>query len=189
MRVPIAIASALTLTLSPASAQTRKPSPAAGTAKTYIDAIYREYERTGKQPDRRVFAPELAALIVRDGVLAEKQGEPNLLDFGLLCNCQDDEGMRFATSVVSTSASAAVIRVNTAYKASPAKQQSSFNLRLTRTVAGWRVADIITFGQYGGSLVARLKKGLGVTASAASLKSAPQLAFATMPPMQPSTAG
>ena len=164
MRIGRSIGVVATLVLITVSATNLAAPTQPGGAKAFVDSLYRQYERAGKPPaDQRVFTPELAGLIARDGAIAAKSGEPNLIDYGLLCSCNDDGGMRFATALVSSTPTTALIRVTGSVAGSPPTKP--FTLRLSSTADGWRVADIVTGGPLGGSLLATLRKGLGNIAS------------------------
>ena len=113
----------------------------AETRKAFLVRIYASYHDRNFNPlthPDRYFAPRLKAAIDADSQLAK--GEVGYVDGDPICQCQDAEGLRArVASVQQLSRDRAVVRVLIAlhgYKPRPAR------LSLTRTRAGWRIADI-----------------------------------------------
>lgn len=124
----------------------------------FVDQVY-EAEIAGKRPeaDMKLFAPELASLIARDTAIATRAGEPNLIDYDIICSCQDADGLRAVPTVVQQTTTAAIVRVRLTYGGNHPKVVT---MKLQRLPRGWLIADIITTGPYGGSLLANLRDGL-----------------------------
>ena len=117
------------------------PAPAAETPRAFVERIYAGYRSRDFSPFKRPerwFAPALLAAIEEDARLAK--GEVGYLDGDPICQCQDAEGLRArVASVQQQRSDRAVVRVLIAlhgYRPRPAR------LSLTRTRAGWRIADI-----------------------------------------------
>lgn len=122
--------------------------------RAFLEALYRHYP-TADTPDGfdptggdapKVFTSALAALIDRDR--ASAGGEVGALDGDPLCDCQDDGGMTVDIGLVSRigpeSARAVVVLTFTA--ATPPEIRR-LTVKLARTKAGWRIADIESPGE------------------------------------------
>lgn len=140
------------------------PPTSAQSAKAFVDGIYRpwtaalaRHQEYAAPNDQRLYTPEMAQLFARDAAAARRGGGVNLIDYVVLCSCQDDTGMRVATSVVSANESAAAVRVSLTFGGA---DSSTMILRLQKLAAGWRIADVVTTGRFGGSLRQRLHDGL-----------------------------
>jgi hypothetical protein len=92
----------------------------------------------------RVFDPSLLALIRADQKAANGE-EPDYMDADVLCQCQDDEGLRWSIQTVATtgpSNATARVRLQFPYE----HKTDMVTLQLTRTAQGWRIHDIVGEG-------------------------------------------
>jgi len=115
---------------------------AADTPRGFVAAVYAHYRNHDyspfKQPEK-VFAPPLLAAIKEDERLA--QGEVGYLDGDPLCDCQDYERITATiTGYQKLTPGLANVRVHVDLGL---KQARDLKLKLARTRAGWRIADIV----------------------------------------------
>ena len=155
------IAAALTLAATPAIAA--PPTPAQS-AKAFVDGIYRpwiaalaRHQDYVPPSDARLWTPEMAQLFARDQAAARRGGGTNLIDYVVLCSCQDDTGLRETSEIVSANDASAAVRVTLRFEGA---ETSTMILRLQKLPVGWRIADVVTTGRFGGSLRQRLHEGL-----------------------------
>ena len=155
---------ATVLALASAPAQAVPPPTPAQASKAFVDGIYRQWTAAlaRHQPytpssDARLWTPEMAQLFTRDAAAARRGGGVNLIDYVVLCSCQDDTGLRATSSVVSANEGAAAVRVTLTFEGA---ETSTILLRLQKLAVGWRIADVVTTGRFGGSLRQRLHEGL-----------------------------
>jgi hypothetical protein len=127
-----------------ALALTAAPASAAETPRHFVGRLYAGYRRQDYSPLARpasVFAPPLAAAIDEDRRLSGD--EVGFLDGDPVCDCQDPAGLRARIAQLSPRGSAeATVRVTLRFGASG--EGRILTLRLVRTAAGWRVADVAT---------------------------------------------
>ena len=142
---------AIALTLAAAAAPA-SDTPAAS-AKRFVDGLY---SASGPElPDDQIYAPDLARLIARAEVVANKKDDPDLVG-NALCDCQDLEGLKARAAVVSATPVAASVRV---VLTGGVDGTARFLLKLVRTPRGWRLADSIA--EPGGSYAQNLKREIG----------------------------
>ena len=111
--------------------------------RAFVERIYANYAREDYSPfvhPDRVFAPVLNAAIKEDERLAN--GEVGLLDGDPLCDCQDTGGMRSSVASVTGSRGQATARVVVSWQGT--SDRRDIRLKLIRTPAGWRIADVTT---------------------------------------------
>jgi len=119
---------------------------AAATAQTpreFVERLYANYRTESYSPlehSERVFAPRLNAAIKEDWRLA--RGEVGFLDGDPICSCQDTGGMHSRVVSVAGSGNAATAHVWLKWEGE--KNGRDIRLKLARTAAGWRVADVGT---------------------------------------------
>lgn len=115
---------------------------AAASPRAFVEHLYAAYRNERWSPLARpasVFAPPLAAAINEDRRLSGD--EVGFLDGDPVCDCQDPAGLR-ATILALTPAgrSAVAVRVEVRF----GDDRRLLTLRLARTPAGWRIADVAT---------------------------------------------
>jgi hypothetical protein len=118
-------------------------SSVAETPKAFLERIYANYAHEDYSPfvhPERVFAPQFLSAIKEDERLAH--GEVGFLDGDPLCDCQDTGGMHSSIASVAGSRGSAVARITISWQGTG--EHSDIRLRLVRTAAGWRVADVGT---------------------------------------------
>jgi hypothetical protein len=117
--------------------------PAAESPRAFVERLYAGYRDSDYNPlDRpdRIFAPPLVAEIRRDWRLSRE--EVGYMDADPLCQCQDATRLRAAIGDVRASAGrVATARVRIDFGGS---DRRDLRLKLIRTGAGWRIADIAT---------------------------------------------
>ncbi|MEA2998685.1 MAG: hypothetical protein QOK17_518 [Sphingomonadales bacterium] len=120
------------------------PVPAAETPRHFVERLYAGYRRQDYSPLARptlVFAPPLAAAISEDRRLSGD--EVGFLDGDPVCDCQDPAGLRARIAELPPRGPAeATIRVTLRFGQS--REGRLLTLRLARTAAGWRIADVAT---------------------------------------------
>ena len=113
----------------------------AETPRAFVTRLYAAYHTGRFSPfihPERVFTPRFVAAIKEDGRLF--RDEVGFLDADPICQCQDLAGLRAAVGEVrQPSPAAADVRVTLRFDGSNPR---SIRLKLARTPAGWRVADI-----------------------------------------------
>jgi len=132
-------------------------------ALAFLQRIYGTYEKSDKAVDiaserkaERYFVPSLARLIGRDIAEAAKRKEVGRLDIDPFIGGQDWSPTKIELGVA---AGATSDRATGTARFVPAggKEQTTVTLDLTKTGAGWRIADIHWAGQ-SDSLVTLLTK-------------------------------
>jgi Protein of unknown function (DUF3828) len=116
---------------------------AAQTARAFVDRLYAQYSNENYSPfehSERIFAPGLNAAIKEDERLAH--GEVGFLDGDPICDCQDTGGMH--SRVLSVAVTGGNATAHVLLKWEGEKDSRDIQLRLVRTAAGWRVADVGT---------------------------------------------
>ena len=120
------------------------PAPAAETPRHFVERLYAAYRRASWNPlarPARVFAPPLAAAIDEDRRLSGD--EVGFLDGDPVCDCQDPAGLR-ARILGLTPGGRASATVRVTLRFGDDGDGRRLTLRLARTAAGWRIADIAT---------------------------------------------
>lgn len=114
---------------------------AAETPRAFVTRLYAAYHTGSFSPfvhAERVFTPRFVAAIKEDGRLF--RDEVGFLDADPICQCQDLAGLRAEIREVRQPPPAAAdVRVTLRFDGSDPR---SIRLKLARTAAGWRVADI-----------------------------------------------
>jgi hypothetical protein len=117
--------------------------PAADTPRAFVESLYAAYRDEDYSPFRRpgrVFAPPFVAALAEDSRLF--RDEIGFIDADPLCQCQDHSGMKAETGAARPiSARRAEVPVRLRFGAADVRD---IRLKLVRTPAGWRVADIAT---------------------------------------------
>jgi hypothetical protein len=117
--------------------------PVAESPKAFLERLYAGYRNPDYDPLARpeqIFAPALVAAIREDSRLS--LDEVGYMDADPLCQCQDSEGLQAAIGEVRASGGrAAAARVRIAFRG---PDRRDLRLKLVRTAAGWRIADIAT---------------------------------------------
>ncbi|HEX3423834.1 MAG TPA: DUF3828 domain-containing protein [Sphingomicrobium sp.] len=111
--------------------------------RDFVQRIYSSYRDSTFSPlvhPETIFAPRLSAAIRKDQEFA--QGEVGFVDGDPLCDCQDTGGMRSRIISVTASGPRAVARVSIRF--SGTNDSRDLRLKLIRTAAGWRIADVGT---------------------------------------------
>jgi hypothetical protein len=115
---------------------------AAASPRGFVERLYAAYRSERWSPLARpasVFAPPLAAAIREDRRLSGD--EVGFLDGDPVCDCQDPAGLRATILAVTPDGRAdATVRVEVRF----GDDRRFLTLRLARTAAGWRVADVAT---------------------------------------------
>jgi hypothetical protein len=115
----------------------------AETPRAFLERVYAEYRDEDYSPlahPRRIFAAPLVAAIAEDGRLSGD--EVGYMDADPLCQCQDPDEMRpLIRQVLRPTPTTATADIVLAFGAS---DRRALRIRLVRTRAGWRVADIAT---------------------------------------------
>lgn len=123
-----------------AAAAAPAPAAAAETPRRFVERVYAGYRDPDFSPlkrPERVFAPPLVTAI-REEARASR-GEVGFMDADPLCDCQDPAGMRpSVTEAARTGPAAARVRVALHF----GSETRNLSLKLVRTAAGWRIADI-----------------------------------------------
>jgi hypothetical protein len=118
------------------------PATAAETPRHFVERLYAAYRSERWSPlarPRRIFAPPLAAAIDEDRRLSGD--EVGFLDGDPICDCQDPAGLRATILALRPDGRSAVtVRVEVRF----GDDRRLLTLRLARTAAGWRIADVAT---------------------------------------------
>ena len=119
------------------------PAVPAETPRAFLARIYAPYERG--QPNvfahpERLFAPPLVRAMREDSRLSN--GEVGVLDYDPLCQCQEAGGIRPKVRELLVSGPSAVAFVTISWPGGTDRRD--LILRLARTAAGWRIADVST---------------------------------------------
>jgi hypothetical protein len=111
--------------------------------RAFVERLYAGYRDPDYDPLARpdhIFAPALVAAIREDRRLSSE--EVGYMDADPLCQCQDAAGLRAAIDRIRPSGrTGAEARVRIAFGGS---DRRDLRLKLVRTAAGWRIADIAT---------------------------------------------
>jgi hypothetical protein len=111
--------------------------------RAFVERIYAGYRDSDYNPlarPRRIFAAPLVAAIREDRRLS--RDEVGFMDADPLCQCQDAAGLRPRFGEVErTGRRTATAGIRLDFGGS---DRRDLRLRLVRTAAGWRVADIVT---------------------------------------------
>jgi hypothetical protein len=129
--MPIAIAALLLAAASPPAG------PQAVVEGVY--ALYRNPDFNTFDHAERYFTPKLAKAMNDDATM--DPGEVGFLDYDPLCQCQDDSGMKTKVRSETQKGNTADVRVAVYFGT---RDQRDIRLKLERTPAGWRIADIAT---------------------------------------------
>lgn len=128
----LALAAALLASASPAES-----------ARAFVERVYAGYREPDYNPlahPRRIFAPALVAAIREDQRLSSD--EIGYMDADPLCQCQDSSGVRPAIREIGQPGrNKANVHITLDFGGSDRRE---LRLRLVRTPAGWRVADVAT---------------------------------------------
>ncbi|HYI38866.1 MAG TPA: hypothetical protein VE053_00945 [Allosphingosinicella sp.] len=110
---------------------------------SFVERLYSGYSDPDYSPlarPRRVFAPPLVAAIREDARLS--RDEVGYMDADPLCQCQDPAGLRPTIREIGRpSRNSATVQILLDFGGSDRRE---LRLRLVRTAAGWRVADVVT---------------------------------------------
>lgn len=147
----------------PAIAMPASQTPAAS-AKAFVDGLYRPWIAALKRgndnyrlkDDESVYVPELAALIRKDERISARTNEVGVIDWVILCSCQDDGGLGYSINVPAATATNATAKVALSFAG---KYAQTLTLKLVKLPAGWRIADVGD-GSEMPSLLALLRKEL-----------------------------
>lgn len=105
---------------------------------TRLYAAYRDPDYSPLRRPDRVFAPAFVAALKEDARLF--RDEIGFIDADPICQCQDPGGMKAeVTAVARSGPAAAMVRVALRFGSA---DRRDVGLKLVRTPAGWRVADI-----------------------------------------------
>ncbi len=119
------------------------PAPPAEAPRAFVERLYAGYRDPDYNPlahKRRIFAPPLVAAIDEDARLS--RDEIGYMDADPLCQCQDSSGLRPTIGAVGRLTRwTATANVQLGFGDS---DHRTLRLRLVRTAAGWRIADIAT---------------------------------------------
>ncbi|HEY5722393.1 MAG TPA: DUF3828 domain-containing protein [Allosphingosinicella sp.] len=119
------------------------PAPPAETPRAFVERIYSGYRDPDYNPlakPKRIFAPPLVAAIREDVRLS--RDEVGYMDADPICQCQDSAGLRYSIEALGPeSTKSATARIGLNFGDSDRRE---LILRLVRTKAGWRIADIAT---------------------------------------------
>lgn len=149
-----------------AAAAPQAPVPAVS-AKAFVDGLYRPWVaalkrdpnglRVGSMPrdDTSVYTPELAGLLAKDARISRRTGDVGVIDWVILCSCQDDGGLAAKVTVPVATATSATAKVALSFGG---KDNRTLTLKLVRLPVGWRIADV-SDGEMP-SLLRLLHKGL-----------------------------
>lgn len=126
---------------------TAAPPPPAQAVKAFVEGIYKPWLAALKrgnamyQPprDERLYVPELAALMKKDERISNRTNEVGVIDWVVLCSCQDDAGLGYRVTVPAASATAATAKVTLSFGG---KYSNTLTLKLVKLPQGWRIADV-----------------------------------------------
>jgi hypothetical protein len=117
------------------------PAQAAESPRAFVEHLYAGYREQDYNPlarPDRIFAPPLVAAIAEDARLSHD--EVGYMDADPLCQCQDPAGLRpVVEEVRATARDRATARILLDFGAA---DRRGLTLRLVRTRAGWRIADV-----------------------------------------------
>src|SRR5688572_4043961 len=119
------------------------PAPPAETPRAFVERLYAGYRDPDYDPlakPGRIFAPALVAAIREEVRLS--RDEVGYMDADPICQCQDAAGLRHSIEEIGQAAGkTATARLRLDLGDS---DRRGLTLRLVRTKAGWRIADIAT---------------------------------------------
>ena len=117
--------------------------PPAESPRAFVERLYAGYREPDYNPlarPGRIFAAPLVAAIREDRRLS--RDEIGYMDADPLCQCQDSSGLQPTIGeAVSTSRRDATVPIQLGFGGPDGE---TIRLRLVRTGAGWRIADIAT---------------------------------------------
>ncbi|MFL6858925.1 MAG: DUF3828 domain-containing protein [Allosphingosinicella sp.] len=124
--------------------------PPGETPRAFVERLYAGYRRSDYSPlarPERVFAPALVAAIREDVRLS--RDEVGFMDADPLCECQDPAGLHAGIVSLQQAGAGATVRVAIRFGPAPAPPDNrrALTLRLVRTGAGWRIADLASADQ------------------------------------------
>ena len=61
--------------------------------------------------DESVYVPELSALLNKDQRISNRTGDVGVIDWVILCSCQDDGGLGYRVTVPAATATTAIAKV------------------------------------------------------------------------------
>jgi hypothetical protein len=114
----------------------------AETPRHFVERVYAGYRDPDFSPlkrPERVFAPALVAAMREEARLS--RGEVGFMDADPLCECQDPSGLRPSVTDAAPIRPAAA-RVRVTLRFGEGGELRELTLRLVRTAAGWRIADV-----------------------------------------------
>lgn len=127
------------------------PASPAASAKAFVEGLYKPWiaslkrdssaDRTGYMPkdDESVYMPELSALLNKDQRISNRTGDVGVIDWVILCACQDDAGLGYRVTVPQATAKAATAKVALSFAG---QYSSTLTLKLVKLPQGWRIADV-----------------------------------------------
>ncbi|MEO5937453.1 MAG: hypothetical protein ABIQ43_00415 [Sphingomonas sp.] len=142
------------------------PSPAVS-AKAFVEGLYKPWiaslkrssdaDRTGYMPkdDESVYVPELSALLNKDQRISNRTGDVGVIDWVILCSCQDDSGLGYRVTVPAATAKTATAKVALSFGGT---YDRTLTLKLVKLPRGWRIADVVDTEMP--SLLAHLRREL-----------------------------
>lgn len=154
----------LLLLVTPAVAAPASP---AASAKAFVEGLYKPWiaslkrdsgaDRTGYMPkdDESVYTAELSALLDKDQRISNRTGDVGVIDWVILCSCQDDTELGYRVTVPQATAKAATAKVALSFGGT---YDHTLTLKLVRLPQGWRIADVADTDMP--SLLALLRKEL-----------------------------
>lgn len=121
----------------------------APSAKAFLDSIYSPWMKHVREgangdyawpADDRVYAPELSALLKQDRQIAARNHDAPLIDWVVLCACQDDGAVLSANvNVIASTADTATAKIVLTFQGNEA---DTLTMRLKKLPQGWRIADV-----------------------------------------------
>lgn len=134
----------LLLALPAMAAESTAPS-----AKEFLDNIYSPWMKHVREnadgdyawpADDRVYVPELSALLKQDKQIAARNHDAPLIDWVVLCACQDDGAVLSANvNVMASAADTATAKIALTFQGNEA---DTLTMRLKKLPQGWRIADV-----------------------------------------------
>lgn len=138
---------AIGLMLALAVPATASPPTPAASAKAFVEGLYRPWIAALKrgsntyQPksDASTYALELLALLQKDQRISKRTGDVGVIDWVILCSCQDDAGLGYKVEVPSATATNATAKVALTFGGN---DSTTLTLKLVKLPQGWRIADV-----------------------------------------------
>lgn len=131
--------------------------PTAAAPRDFVSSLYRRYESGNLNPFPRpssVYAPDLVRQMALNGKL-HGPDEVGLIDYDPICQCQDMADLKARIGeIVPAGPGRAEVKVWIRFAGQTDRRE--LRLKLARTTAGWRIADIGTREQP--SLLADLRR-------------------------------